>query len=238
MNLILDLVVVLLFVLCAVLGFRKGALATLLSLVGGIAALAGAFFLAAPIGTFLSQSVVAPAMTAPVVAKLSEITGISADSSASLASVLQNPPAELNKFLSLFGTNAQTVLDGAEQGLEPVAKAIVTPVADMLSFAIAFFILLSIFLVVVRLLIYLARRFNAIPVLGGANRVLGLVLGALKGLVFAWVFCAVFYLVLPYFQSSENAFFAAVDAEKTYIFRFLHDFNPVTALTGTLFAAR
>lgn len=171
---IVDLVLVAVILLCAFVGHRKGALATLISLVGGIAALVLALLLSSPVSRFVSD----------------------------------------------------TFLQSALQ--EPIA------VADTLAYGVTFFVLLIVFLIVVRILISLAKKFNKIPLLGGANRTLGLVLGLLQGLVFAWAVAGVFHLILPYLQTLGSQAFSGFDEEATVLYRLIYRFNPITFVNARL----
>ena len=66
---------------------------------------------------------------------------------------------------------------------------------ETLFYGIVFCALVVLFLIAARILTGVAKKFNKIPVLGNANRILGLILGAVEGLVFAWIVSAVVALL-------------------------------------------
>lgn len=162
---LLDLVLLAILVIAAFGGYRKGMLATLISLVGGIAVLFVSILLASP-----TAKLIEPHM----------------------------------------------------QGEQ----------ASEVSYAFAFVVLFLILQVVLRILISLAKKFNKIPVLGHANRLLGLVLGLIYGIILAWAVAAAFQLALPVLPAAKGEFFHGFEKNQAFLYPLLSQINPVALLTS------
>lgn len=192
--LLIDLILALLLVLFLVHGFRRGLVASLAGLLSFFVALFGANFLARACAPVVAEWI-APSVEAVLTQRM--------DSSQADADPFPLPEAdapaepqqepERNGFLALleqlglYETIAQSVADTAQQQAAAVQQTITSALARSLSSTIAFwavFLLGSIFLrillgIVVRGLKLLAR----LPILSQLNRLAGLLLGLVQGLV-------------------------------------------------------
>ena len=232
MNLLLDLALVLIALICAIFGYKRGALATFFSLISGVAAIVLAFLLASPVGDFLNDQIVKPAISAPVAERITESLAEGSPSAQAMARLFASPPKDLSDLFSVFGANADTVSVSEGDTAKSVAASIVHPVSRAISCALAFIALFLVLGIVIRLLIRFARRFNHVPLIGTVNRVAGLAIGLVEGLVLAWVFCAVVAAAVPYLVSLEHPFFSKIDLSSTYLFQFVYRFDPLTLLNG------
>ena len=72
-----------------------------------------------------------------------------------------------------------------------------------------FFLLFIVFAVVAKLLARAALTFFEIPVLKGVNKFLGLILGAVEGIVISWLAINLFYVIMTFTNPvlSDNGFF-------------------------------
>ena len=229
-NLIVDLVLFCILALCAFLGYKKGALATLISLVGGIAALFVALLLASPISALLAESWVEPALTAPI---RDTITSFAAENGG-LNALLENPPAALGAVFETYGLDTQSMLASSA---DAIAAAIAKPAAAMVCYAAVFLVLLVVLLIAVRILISLAKKFNRIPLLGGANKLLGLAIGLLQGLIFACCAVSIFHMLLPYISLGDGSLFSSFAADGTFLYRPLSQINLIQLVSEYLMGA-
>lgn len=226
---LLDLVLIALIALFAFFGYRKGALATLISLVGGIAALFVSMLLSKPLAAFLSEAFVEGAVRAPLVRA---INGLAEAETGGVAALMAAPPEQLRllaETLRLDWPAPDTV-----KLTEDLAELLARPIAENLSYAVSFFALFFLLSVAVRILIRMAKKFNHVPLLGGANRLFGLALGALQGLLFAWALASVLHLFLPYLcaTAEPGSFFASFDGSAAPVYGFFVRLDPVSLLSG------
>lgn len=228
MAIAIDLVLLIVILLFVFLGYRKGALATLISLVGGIAAVFLALLLAAPIGNALADRYVAPALKAPICEVLTEnVTG-----ELSPSALMSDPPEELEGLISALDLSAAD-FEGVQHLPDALADAIARPAASTLCFAVSFLALFFLFSVLVRILISLAKKFNKIPVLGTANRVIGLLLGLIHGLLLAWALACGIHLLMPYLSAPGGLLFGFSE-ESTLLYRVLFRLNPIALISTYL----
>ncbi|MBQ2253147.1 MAG: CvpA family protein [Clostridia bacterium] len=227
-TLLVDLILLILILLFAFIGYRKGALATLISLVGGIAAIFLALFLAKPICAPVCDHFVYDALKTPIEESIVSF----AEENGGTVDLVQTPPDEIQAILDTFSIDLRLPSDTNVP--EEIAEAIARPAAETLSFALVFLVLFFLFSVAVRILIRLAQKFNRIPVLGTANRALGLGLGGVRGLFLAWVLACAVHLLLPGINVSEGSFLYGFDETNTLLYRFLYQFNPITFISASL----
>ena len=64
-----------------------------------------------------------------------------------------------------------------------------------------------------------------LPLLNSVNKMLGIILGALLGIFFAWVLAIAFEALLPKLAMLFPKVFKESTAETTIIMRFLYNFN-------------
>lgn len=103
---------------------------------------------------------------------------------ANLPSVLQN--------LLLDNNNSEIYTSiGVEHFQEYISKFLAKKIADILAFIITFLVLT----IVARVALYIFGIIGDLPVIGGANRLAGGVLGVATGLVIVWVMFAVVTLL-------------------------------------------
>jgi len=182
---ILDIVLICLIVLTAIIGFSKGFINTLLSFVGNLASLVASFFLAKPLAGLLNSwfglsKTISGSLTSQISTFFTEFAN------ANGATVLENhcnATGILKSALSYF-IKPETVYESntvLSSSLGELAGNFVTMAICMI---IAF--------ILIKLAVYfLAKIFDSLKkkslAFSGLDRVLGLVLGVLKGLVFVAV---------------------------------------------------
>ena len=171
---IYDLLFVIVFAFAAVASWRKGFLASLAELVGTVVAagvaVCASSTLAGPVyETFLSGSVSA------------KVESAVAQSGGDLAAAVQGMeflPATVRETLSTMVQGAGSVLP---EQITSALQPILLPFVQVLIFVVLCLVLRWIFRLVVGLLCHV----NSVPLVGGINRVLGLVLGPLDCWVLA-----------------------------------------------------
>jgi len=223
MNLILDLLIVAVVVLCAWIGKTRGFIRTIFGFLGSLISFFAASILARPVGNFLAEKFFSPAITRYFSALLSE----QAQTEASKID-FSNLPEACNEVLVRFGITSEQIGNLVEQGatsgaqaLEKVAEFVVTPVAMSVGFAVAFVVLFVFFAVLIRILVKALDLISRLPILNFSNRILGLAAGALWGLFLAVLLSALLRISEPGLQGSGVPFLQNIDLEKTYLIRFL-----------------
>lgn len=173
---IYDLLFVIVFAFAAVSSWRKGFLASLAELVGTVVAAGVAIFasntLAGPVyETFLSGS---------VSAKVESAVAQSGGDLAAAVQCMEFLPATVRETLSTMVQGAGSVLP---EQITTALQPILLPFVQVLLFVVLCLVLRWIFRLVVGLLCHV----NSVPLVGGINRALGLVLGLGVGALDCWV---------------------------------------------------
>ncbi|HIR53105.1 MAG TPA: CvpA family protein [Candidatus Onthovicinus excrementipullorum] len=235
LGLVFDICLVLIFVLMICLGVYKGAVRTVL----GIIALVLAGFLAVKLGSYLAPLIYDKFFSESIAAAIQsnlpdEGTAISAAQQAQ--SAMESLPDFVRNMAASFGINLNEIqaqissydYSGADiaQNIEgSVIAPLVTAVCKVIVVIVAFLLLYIIF----RLLICLIDRFFDLPVLGTANRILGGILGAVKGLIAVVLVSFLIEAVVALFFDPGSS--AAQGVSDSRVIALLDPYNPI----GTLF---
>lgn len=203
MGIVIDILLVLVVLFFVWRSAKRGFVRTLIDLVGYIAAFAVAFSLSGPVAELAYDSLVRPSVT-EAVQKSIESGGNSAQAAAD--AVFDSMPAFLEKAAGNIGITRQSteeqcsavISQGAASAADAVAAHAVEPVIMSIFKFLAMLIMLVLLMCIVRAV---SRMLNAVisktPLIGGANRVLGAVLGALKGGIIALLAAALLVIILP-----------------------------------------
>jgi uncharacterized membrane protein required for colicin V production len=154
-----------------VIGYAKGAISTLLDLVGLIASFIIAWMLAPNMGAWLMN---AGGLGASLTAQLSN-TLLQSSGASGLSSSLTNS----------LGMDQSALAGAVNSGITSNLQAFLQPVAQEILTVVAFFVLLILLNVVISLLRRFFRHVDKLPVLGTLNRLAGLALGVGMGCLIA-----------------------------------------------------
>ena len=209
--LILDAAAVAVVILFAVLGARRGFVLTLCGLLAYFVALAGAWALTEMATPWLSQKM-EPQMEALVARSLTE----------NVTDAAQADESGIWDLLRGIGLEEQ-VTRALEGGSQAAAASVAQPVAQMLARVIllvgGFVLVLALWRLISRGLDLAAR----LPGLHFANRFLGGVLGAAKGVVAVYLLVIVLHML---------GILGGESLQQTYLLRILTRFDPFYEMFG------
>jgi len=134
-------------------------------------------------------------------------------------SELQN---QVNEWKTETGVNLKQRL--VEYIADPIVNAIV-------SFLVIAFLFLG-SLILLKIATYVLNKVCKLPVLKTANKLLGLILGILLALLRIYLFCILIKVLQPYGQTMDIGWLAAIDPEKTLLFRLFYNLNIFNFFTG------
>ncbi len=223
MNLVLDILVVAIILICVLISAKKGFVRTLISAVGFVVAIILAVTLSGPIASSISSEYVRPAIEEKTASILADTAGNSLNEAADtiwdqLPSFVVGAAASAGVTEESLGQSILESTANTAQGLATdITDKLFMPVVENLLKGIATFVLFLILMIVVSLLSRILNKLFSGKVFGKFNRALGGVLGAVKGLVFAVVFCV---LISVFVGLSENGFLSITQdtIDSTYIF--------------------
>ena len=219
-GIICDIALLIVLVLVALSGRQKGFLAGLMSLVGAVASIIGAVWAARVWAVEIYQKYLGTAIGDKV--------------SAAVAEQGENAPALLEKYLGFLPDTvqekmAQALQTAAESGSTDIAGQVVTaleplllPILQMLLFLAVCLVLRALFGFLVKLL----RAFNALPVLGSLNKILGFAFGFVTGAIDCWLICMVLWAALT-LTAGRVDWFTADAMSHSILYTFFSHLNPL-----------
>lgn len=199
MSIIIDIVIVAVIALFAIIGLKRGFVREIVSLFSFVIALVLAFFLSGIGSTFLYDSVVHGIVHDSISSSINENVSNDAES------IIMEIPDEFVDAGKSIGVDIEnivrtnigaTVKETADNVANTVSRDVARPVVSSF-IRVALFIL--IFILVKLLIDWIGRLLNIVsilPVVHGANKVLGGIVGFLRGLVIAVVVCYAIILIV------------------------------------------
>ncbi len=148
-----------------------------------------------------------------------------------LSKIADALPEQVHSTAELLGINITEALEGlaGQESLvstDALGESISLPVATVISNIIAFAALFFASLIVLNLICFILDKVAKLPILKGANRFLGFILGVIEGFVLGMVVAKVIEALCSAY-GALNPDFAFTDvAGSTYIARFLIDVCP------------
>ena len=125
---------------------------------------------------------------------------------------------------------ADSVAQQTDKALDGIATHIAEPVSYALSYALCFIIIFVLVLVALWLIKHLLKLTEKLPVIKQANKVLGLVVGGVLGIIIVWVLSIMIKLGLPYLNVVAPTVFTEDLFEKSIILKLTYYLNAVRAM--------
>ncbi|MDR1891393.1 MAG: CvpA family protein [Oscillospiraceae bacterium] len=202
MGVIIDLLLVLVIALFVVLCYKKGFIATFVSMFGTVISGVVAFALSKPVASFIYSNF----MEKPIYTALESTFTAKAPDMSNVDSVVKSIADSLPSFMSgtaqnisdsIKGEVAGKLQSGADALLHTVQDNVIKPLALKFVGIFAIIILFLLCLIVVRLLSRPLKKLVNLPLIGPANKILGAVIGLIQGIIAAAVIAAVLSLIVP-----------------------------------------
>lgn len=211
---IYDLLFLAVFAFAAVASWRKGFLAGLTELIGAV--------LGVGIAVWASRTLAPPIYDQFVSGSVSEkVETAVAQSGGDLATAVQSldflPDTVRETLAQLVQSAGNTLPDQISTALEPV----LLPFVQVLLFVVLCMVVRWVF----RLLVGLLRQVNGIPLLGGVNRLFGLVLGLATGALDCWLLALLLWFIASVTAGSLE-FLTLHILDQSVGYSFFGSFNP------------
>ncbi|MCL2884055.1 MAG: CvpA family protein [Oscillospiraceae bacterium] len=227
MSLLIDIVLVALFLLGVILGWRHGFIKTAVKIVGFFVALFVAFQLGGLLGGVVYDSAVAPPLHDAVVSRFDAGSATAQDG---VQAALDKLPSFMQSALASAGLpDAQTItakLDvSADASANAVSSAIIKTLRPILGGLIGVVIGLLLFIGLYIIVCVLARVLNRVfklPLLKQINGLLGAVLGLVQGAVFVLIAVTVLQLI-----ANSGGFVSRDDMANSRVAGWVSSVNPL-----------
>ena len=244
MSALFDFIIVAVIAVCLISGWRNGLVKSVMHFASGILAFFAAVFFTPYLGPYISDHFVKGALASEVSETLNSLLAVKAEGVArTTAELFADMPSSLTNILERFGVNSADFvgkftsdIPATEKLVSDMSYAIVSPIALMLSSAMAFiiiFVLLSVILRIVTAVIGVAFE---LPVLKQFNEVAGLAFGVVSALFYAAVLSSVFCDLAGHLAMFDTSMFPENMIEGTHLVKFFHDIS-APLLNGVLSGA-
>ena len=215
-GLLYDLLFLVVLLLTASSGWRRGFLSSLMLLVGSVAGILGAVWVSRTAGPVIYNEYVGASIAEKVSTALAESGGDAAAAVQGLAFL----PESVRQ--ALVDTMTEITGEATPHVIE-VLEPIVLPLIQVILFLVVCIVVRWLF----RALAWALRGCNAIPLVGGLNRLLGLVFGALTGAVNCWLLSLGLWLA-GMLANGQVEFLRASALGQSFIYSLLSGLNPFT----------
>lgn len=221
MLLVLDIAIVAIIILFTIRGYTSGFVKTAVELLGWIAVVLMASFLANTISSWIYDGLISNSLKSSVEQYISQSGQQGVDE------FFNGLPEYLKNVLSAYNINAQSInlSDGAADVSVIVASQLRQPIISIISF----FLTVIIFVLGIILVKVLANLCHSvvtrIPIVSGLNRVLGLAAGFVKGAVISLV--VVWIISFMVLFAGEFLGLSYEGLSQTYVFNLFNQINPL-----------
>lgn len=221
MNLVLDILVVVIVIGSAILGWRRGFLKSISGLLSLVLAIVIVSSFAQPVAEKLDDTVVRPWAVNQVI-KTQE--GLTADAPVEQLDLAVVNQGIADKFgVNILGVETSTQASTVGEYIEAVLKQIgITVTVSMALATVGLFALASLGVWLIGLLL---KPILKLPVLRQCNGILGVMAGLVSA---ALILMVLVYAVEMVGGSNPDALLGAQTVEKTYIFKHIADMNPLS----------
>ena len=211
-----DLLFVVVLILTASSGWRRGFVSSLMLLIGGVAGIFGAVLVARTAGPVIYNDYVGASIAEKVSATLAESGG---DAAAAVQSLTFLPESIRQ---TLVDTMTEITGEATPHVIE-VLEPIVLPLIQVILFLVVCVAVRWLF----RALAWALRGCKSIPLVGSLNRLLGLVLGALTGVLNCWLLSLGLWLA-GMLANGQVEFLRSSVMGQSLIYSLLSGLNPFT----------
>lgn len=227
MRFALDIAIVVVVILFAARGARKGFIKSCVDFIGGFAAMIGAGILSMPVAKWVYYTFFHDALLEKI---SSAVTGMEVGDAVHM--VFSEFPDVIVRGLASFGITESDVAGRVEGGATSIAEGIAEQMSPLLIGFVRVFAMLVLFillLVVIRALATMLTGVFRLPVLRSANQLLGTVFGILMSVVAIWVALACVQALLPLFSAEWQQRITELTSNSV-LYKLLYEFNPAYSL--------
>lgn len=211
---IYDLVFLIVFAFAAVASWRKGFLASLTELIGAVVGVGVAVWASRSLSVPIYEQFVSGSVSEKVETAVAQSGG---DLAAAVQAMDFLPDTVRDTLAQLVQGAGNALPEQITTALEPI----LLPFVQVLLFVVLCMVVRWVF----RLLVGLLRHVNGVPLLGGVNRLLGLVLGLMTGALDCWLLALLLWFVASVTAGSVEFLTLSV-LNQSVGYSFFGAFNP------------
>lgn len=209
----LTIVILAIIAICGLIGYTKGFVKMLLSMLSLVVTLIVASLISPYISEALQQTPVFDSVYEKTFEYVNGAVGTAMNSSTeAIVNEMQLPDA-----LKDYVINSEIVTAGSA----PIANKIATQVAKIIFDTIVFGVTFIVALILVKIVFKMLNIITYLPLIHGANKLVGLVIGLAEGVIIVWVF----FIAISMMGNSEFAANMYMQINDSAILSFLYNNN-------------
>jgi len=236
MSIVFDIIIVIIILSSVMLGYRRGLVKSLMSVLSFAAAFIAARIFSPQLSDYLYSRFIHNNFVSAAAGQIERFLTPNID-----LNMLANSPDPPENFVSMiqgYGFNMQYIQNWIGQAgadnTELVAANLAEPVARQISFFLAFLIIFAAVMLLLKIAGNIIDSLVKLPGLNMLNKSGGTVIGFLYGLALCWIVVFLASYVMPYLMSTGTIHSWDEIREGTLIFRLFHEYSPIAAIMGEL----
>ena len=225
MSILLDAIIVVVFVIALISGWKRGFVRSFMRIISLIGAIIVTKIFYSDISAILYDKIVFGKVSDYIRSIFDRNVG---STGKSISDLFNEMPAFFSNFLNRFSnqSNAEKFIEENPQATpSDLSDFLAKPIATTISNVIAIVLLFFVSYIAFKLLTLLLDRVVKLPLLNGLNHGLGIALGAVTGIAIIWVLSIIIHALIPQLISLYPDAFKETTFENTLIVKNLYSFN-------------
>lgn len=190
-SIALDVIVIIVLISSAIYYGKKGFISGLLQMLGTLASFVASYIIAAQLSMIAFNSLFRESLVQNTMGAVNE-AGVNTVNDL-LAKVIGFLPDSLIE--EIAGSNGALILDANPEIANTIVDTIIGPILVPLISIIIFLVAFLLLRLILGMVTSLLRGLNKVPVVGAANRVLGVVMGVLIGCLYVLLIIGIIWLL-------------------------------------------
>ena len=221
----LDVILLIIAAICMIGGYRKGFIRSVMNLVTAAVSFLAAYALTPKLAEYISDKFIMNMISGDIKDTLDSLTSVNGGD---LAKLFADMPEALSNMLARYNCDASIAT--AADTSDGLARVIASPAVNMISTAIAFLIIFIVAVIVMKILTLILDSVFKLPLLNGANKMLGLVFGAVTAIIIIWAVSVFGGSLISALGSVAPEYFGDKVIEDSMVLQFFHKFNIINRL--------
>ncbi len=238
MFIIWDALIVGILAVFAVIGYRKGLVATLFGMVGVILAFVLSLSLMSPVGEYIDKTFTHDRVETLVINTLAGSKAGEKEqklASIDLQKTFGDMSPQVEQLLKMAGVDAEKLLSDVKAGAAAAKKDVVARITDPISAAISKAIAFIALFIVLSLLCVLAAKLltmvvKLLPLGKKVNQVGGALIGLIKGALIALVFSVIITVIAASANPPKDSVLSVSTVKKTVVMKQIVSITPASEL--------
>ncbi len=229
MSLIFDGIILIAVIIAIVMGAKRGFVKSIMGICTLIAAMFVAFAFTPTVSSYIENSTAVQEITDGITETLQSLSQ-SGENTYDLTRLFDDMPDSFKQILERYGVDASELEDTANPKAEAddsdvgdLASLIAGPVARAISGVLAFLALFVATVIILKILTWILDLLFQLPVLKTANTLLGLLIGIVSAVVWAWVLSSLSVIFISAMSSVSPETFGPSLIDNTVILKFFAD---------------